>query len=756
MKNKAKPKETLPKQLVSIQKEKIQLEAIIAAIGDAVSIQDTSFKILYQNQLHKDLTSDHLGEYCYRAYEKNDSPCPGCPLVMSFKDGEIHKADRSVSNEKGKLYVEITASSIKNEQGEIIAGIELVRNITERKHAEETLEFERAQLLSIFDSINEVIYIADPKTYEILYANKALKDKMGEDVVGDICYKRFQGRDAPCEFCTNEIILKEKDKPYQWEHHNPVIGRDYMLIDRIIKWPDGRDVRFELAIDITERKTAEKAIIEEESKFRSLVEQSLVGIYIIQDGRFQYVNTKIAEIFGYTQEEIISSKTVSDMVAEADRDLVAENIRKRLEGEAKSIHYTFQGKRKDGTLIDIEVLGTKMEHNGRPAIIGTLLDITERKKIEAELQKAQKLDSLGILAGGIAHDFNNILTAVIGNISLAKMYARPGYEIYDILTEAENASMRAKALTRQLMTFSKGGEPLKKTIFVGELITETCAFILKGTNIKCESYIQHNLKPIEADDGLISQVIANILINAIHAMPEGGIINVSAENKNITGQSNIPLKDGEYVKISIKDHGIGIQKEHLNKIFDPFFTTKQRGKGLGLTSSYSIVKNHNGYIGVESEPGKGTTFHVYLPVSKEQPSLKEIVQEFPFSAKGRILVMDDEDLLRTVISRMLAQCGYEAETSKDGSEMLKIYTEAMQSGKPFDAVIIDLIVPAGMGGKEAIQELLKIDPNAKAIVSSGYSEDPMIANFQEYGFRGMLAKPFTLNNLSQALHKLTH
>lgn len=381
---------------------------------------------------------------------------------------------------------------------------------------------------------------------------------------------------------------------------------------------------------------------------------------------------------------------------------------------------------------------------------------TERKNMEAELQKAQKLGSLGILAGGIAHNFNNILTAIAGNISLAKMYAKPGLEVFDILTEAEKASLKAKNLVQQLLTFSTGGMPKKKAISIAKLIKDSANFALSGSNVRCAFSILDDLWTVEVDEDQISHAINNLIINAKQAMSEGGVIKVSTENITIGSENFLPLKDGKYINISIEDQGSGIPEEDLQKIFDPYFTTKQGGSGLGLATAYSIIKKHDGHITVESKPGVGTTSYIYLPAYEEKilTMNSEGKVSITSSGRGKILVMDDEEIVSSVVGRMLAQCGYEADFAKDGTEAITLYKKAKASDQPFEAVIIDLIIFGGMGGKEAIKKLFEIDPDVKAIVSSGYSSDPVMANFKDYGFKSVLSKPYKMEELCKVLHSV--
>jgi len=407
---------------------------------------------------------------------------------------------------------------------------------------------------------------------------------------------------------------------------------------------------------------------------------------------------------------------------------------------------------KDGTRRSIDDSGAPIkDENGK--IIGVVLvfrDVSEKRRIEQELMKADKLNSLGILAGGIAHDFNNILTAILGNIILAKEFTRPGEKIYERLIEAEKASLRAKGLAQQLLTFSSGGAPIKKTMFISELLKESALFALSGSNVQCEFSISNNLWAVEIDEGQINQAINNLIINAIQSMPEGGRIKLTAENVTVSEGE----KKGRYVKISIVDQGIGIPKEHLPKIFEPYFTTKQKGSGLGLAIVYSIIKKHDGYIEVETELGVGTTFKVYLPASLKNVFMRKGLKEKIQTGKGKILVMDDEELVRKVIGEMLVFLGYEVEFAKEGIEAIELYKKAKAQGQPFDAIIMDLTIPKGMGGKETINKLLEIDPTVKAIVSSGYSTDPVMTEFTKYGFKGFIIKPFKIKELGEVLYRV--
>lgn len=385
-------------------------------------------------------------------------------------------------------------------------------------------------------------------------------------------------------------------------------------------------------------------------------------------------------------------------------------------------------------------------------------EMSEREKIEGELIKAQKLESLGVLAGGIAHDFNNLLTGILGNIDLALHEMSDKETLSQLLREAEHASIRASDLTRQLLTFSKGGGPLKKPLILTDIIRESVSFALSGSNITAEYILSDKLWPILADEGQMNQVIYNLILNAREAMLEGGIVKVNAENLYKNSIANLSLKEDKYVKISVEDSGTGIPEENLTKIFDPYYSTKkmgpQKGMGLGLAICYSIIKNHDGLITVDSTIGVGTVFQVYLPASQATIAPGKIPEEIIYEGKGTILFMDDEEIVRNTAGKMLTNLGYVVSFAKDGTEAVEMYKKALELSQPFDAVIADLTVPGNMGGKEAVEKILKIDPSAKAIVSSGYSDNPIMTNFMEYGFSGVISKPFKITEFSKVLHQV--
>lgn len=521
------------------------------------------------------------------------------------------------------------------------------------------------------------------------------------------------------------------------------------------------EANIELQEEISRRKQAEEALAAEKERLAVTLRSIGDGVIATDvEGKVALINKVAEELTGWTEEIAIGMPLfkVFHIINEKTRQPCENPVEKVLKtGEITCLTNSVLLISKDGVERIIVDSGAPIrDKNSR--IIGVVLvfrDYTEKRMMEEELLKAKKLESISLLAGGIAHDFNNLLTAILGNISLAKMmHTNPGDRIFERLIEAEKASLRAQNLTQQLLTFSRGGAPVLKKSPVQELLKESAMFALTGSDVRCEFYISDDIWQAEIDEGQISQVIHNMIINADQAMPDGGLIKVRAENAILEPGNPLPLKPGEYIKISIEDQGIGIPTEHLQKIFDPYFTTKHKGNGLGLATSYSIIKNHKGLISVKSRLGIGTTFSIYLPASTNRPEKNSQRSEGkPIAGKGNILVMDDEMMIRELALEMLRVIGYGTAVAEDGAEAVRLFKEARETGSSFDAVIMDLTVPGGMGGKEAVQKLIEIDSKAKVIASSGYSNDPVMSEYKKYGFVDVIAKPYRIKELSEVLHR---
>jgi signal transduction histidine kinase/CheY-like chemotaxis protein len=380
-------------------------------------------------------------------------------------------------------------------------------------------------------------------------------------------------------------------------------------------------------------------------------------------------------------------------------------------------------------------------------------EIDQRRQMEEELLRARKMEAIGVLAGGIAHDFNNFLTIVQGNIELAKLDVEPRNPACEILDRTAAACQRAASLATQLLTFGKGGAPVRRAVSVRRLVTDAVELARAGANVSLAVDIAHDLWHAEIDAAQISHALQNILINARQAMPQGGVVEVHAENV-VLGAGSLPLSQGKYIRISVRDYGSGISPDHLPRVFDPYFTTKPTGSGLGLATAYSIVAKHQGHITVQSTLGVGTTFRIYLPAVDSRLDLEEPPVEVLHSGSGRILIMDDEEALRSLLTLILTRLGYEVVSAGDGAEAIVLYESARNSGRGFDAVLLDLTVPGGMGGIEAAVKLKELDPSARLIASSGYSDAAVISGFRNFGFSEAIPKPWTLTQISEILKRV--
>jgi two-component system, cell cycle sensor histidine kinase and response regulator CckA len=514
--------------------------------------------------------------------------------------------------------------------------------------------------------------------------------------------------------------------------------------------------------DITARIIARQALAESEETLRNLMEAMPVGVAVIDpQGRLSYVNRCFVERFGYSHDEIPTLDTWYYLVCPdpAHRGgltaaLDAATAQAQAVGTAVA-PMELKVTCKDGSLRHV-IINRHLAGNRSVAIF---TDITERQSVQNELLKAQKLESLGVLAGGIAHDFNNILTGILGNITLAQIFIDETHNSFKPLGFAEKAALRAAELATQLLTFAKGGTPVKKPVCLATIVEESVSLALRGANVTCVRRIPSDLHAVDADEGQMSQAFHNIIINAAQAMPGGGILTVEAQNIALASGNLQALPEGKYVQISFADQGCGMAEEIQQKIFDPYYTTKSGGTGLGLASVHSIVRKHGGHVEVRSAVGTGTVFTFYLPSigrtiaaqASEQPRLAR----GGAAGKGDVLVMDDEALIRNLATQLLQHLGYRVTSCGNGEDAVALYGAAFKSGAPYLTAIIDLTIPGGMGGREAAQHILEIDPGARLVVSSGYSNDPVMADFTNHGFWAAMAKPYRVSELAQILDRLT-
>jgi len=668
------------------------------------------------------------------------------------KQSEL-KLEKKISYSQGILCFKIKLTKI-NSSSDLNVIIITFDDVTEYKNFEMSLIQKEEQLHSILDSIPIIMFVLDKNDYIILW-NKECENVTGYTKEEAISLK-------------NLSYLVYPNVEYRKQVHNKCISleNDFKDVETNIICKDGscktitwfstssdvnitnwHSIRF--GLDITNRKHIEKCLIEKTSEFE-VIFKALPDLYFRLDKNGTYLDCKVEDQkdLSMPAKKFIGKTIAEVMPPEIVLKFKSAIIRALKNNSLVLVEYQLEIKSQ------IKFYEARFLPLSKNEVVVVVRNITKRKQSEEELLKIEKLNSIGTLAGGVAHDFNNILTIILGNISMLKTYSLPEAKVFKKLVDIEKTVFQAKTLTKQLLTFAKGNKPIKKVTYIIDLIKETVDLSLSGTNVICNLSISKDLSPVEIDIGQISQVINNLVINACQAMPNGGIINITGRNVCLTDNDVLGLKAGNYVKISVKDQGYGISEDNLIKIFDPYFTTKKTGSGLGLTSSYSIIQKHNGKIEVKSKIGKGTIFQFFLPACNSIPLEIEETKSIISTGSKKILVMDDEPEIRDVLNCMLEHLGYIVELSKDGLEAIQLYKQAKFSETPFDAVIMDLTIPGGMGGKETIKHLLKIDPCIKAIVSSGYYSGGVIGDYKSHGFKGVINKPYTIEELSTSLNNI--
>lgn len=757
-----------------------QYQSIIEFLPDATFVINASGEVIAWNRAIEEMTKvekkDILGkgEHAYAVpfygqkrkllidYILENTPDLKLNYMNVKRDGNILYADvfvPNLRNGQGACCM-VKASLLFDSGGNVAGAIESVRDITELKLAEKAMMESEKRYRNIFNHSRDGIFQSTPGG-KFIRVNQALAQIYGlkspEEVLARIT-------DVPSQLYANPEKRKELTyilqsdgfiDDFEAEFMTAQGKRIWVLISARSVRDDSGNIKFYEGTvrDISKRKTAEEELRRIQAMQKATLESTADGIIVTGlDGTILLSNHRFAEIWHFP-EEIMRKNHSRALVRYAWNDMEdpedflqrAREIKTSEALESSVICF------KDGRIL--ERFSTPLIFNGEiTGRVASYRDISDIQNMEEELYRTQKLDSLGILAGGIAHDFNNILTGILGNITLARMETRADTSLYSILDEAEKAAIRAKDLTMQLLTFARGGAPVKKTAALPDILLDTVKFALRGSKSTCEFDISRDLWHADIDKGQISQVINNIIINSDEAMPQGGSITIKADNIVLKANEILTLLPGHYLKIRISDSGIGISEEHLDRIFDPYFTTKQRGSGLGLATSYSIVKSHGGTITVDSQLGSGSIFNIYLPAANGEEQIQLSAPSLKKSREGRILVMDDEPMVLEVATRMLRHIGYsDIETAADGSEAINKYSASLKEGKPYSIVITDLTVPGGIGGEEAIRQLLELNPDVKVIVSSGYSSGPVLADYKQYGFSAVAGKPYTVEELTNAL-----
>ncbi len=592
------------------------------------------------------------------------------------------------------------------------------------------------------------------KPFSSLFFNESVGNEIQELLQGDFSSQKYQIY-ADLQICDSRIWGRMSFRPLRIKEFRAVLVLLEDLTSEQKRLLMAERYHEELSKEIMERRRTAEDLRKSEEKYRNIIETIQDGYYETDTaGNFVSFNDNICEIMGYPRQEL-QHINYRQLVDDENAYKVYSEFSRICEGEPPRKILDHEITRKDGTKRDVTIsISLVKDSSGRPTgFRGICRDITERKRAVNHFARMEKLESIGILAGGIAHDFNNILTSILGNIALARITAQSPDKITRRLEEAEKAIDRAKDLTQPLLTFSRGGAPVKQTASISEMVRDTCEFAGRGSNVRCEFSIPDDISSVDVDMGQISQVISNLIINSEQAMPDGGVIDVRLENVSVN-RDELPLKEGKFLKLTIQDHGIGIPAKILPKIFDPYFTTKQKGSGLGLASAYSIIKSHDGLVTVESEPGIGTAFHIYLPVSDKATAAHKDSEISVVTGEGKILLMDDVEMIRDMGKEMLILLGFDVDVAANGDEAIELYSMGKDSGNPYSAVILDLTVRGGMGGRETLLKLVEIEPAIKAIVSSGYSNDPIMADYKKYGFSGVVVKPYSPEELSRTLEMI--
>jgi PAS domain S-box-containing protein len=689
---------------------------------------------------------------------------------------------RLIGGDGNLMWIELRATPIEWEGRP--ATLNFLTDITTSKKAEKAIEHSNRRLADIIDFLPDATFVIDDSDKVVLW-NRAMTEMTGvpdSEMVGRgdrIFTIPFYGESRPhlmdliwsdhADISARYTNVERHGNSLSAEAFCPALrqGKGAWVLAKTcpLHDKDGNTVgAIESIRDITEQKMAEDTLRKSEEQYRLLAENTDDVIWTLDAKmNYTYISPSIRKLSGFEPEEamqlplekVLTPQSQQSMLHELELDW--DNI---IQGKHESRKIEFEQYRKDGSTVWVETVVQALydEAGQLSGFMGSSRDISDRKRFQDEQVRLAKLQSVGTLAGGIAHDFNNILGAVLGNVSLARAEIPPANPAYDCLLDAEKAVLRARDLTKQLLTFSRGGTPVKKITWLTDTIMDTANFAVSGSSAICHFSIEDSLWPANVDEGQIGQVISNLVINARQAMPAGGLIKVKAENivlgeEHSIGKS-LPLAPGNYIRITVQDHGTGIPDENVSRIFDPYFTTKKDGTGLGLAICFSIIHNHGGHISVESAPGQGSAFFVYLPAYLDEikHTRKEEHQD-KVRLNVRILVMDDDAALRATIKSMLKHIGFEhVTTAASGEEAIRLYRKALTLKEPFDTVILDLTVPGGMGGKETMEKLLEIDQGVVAIVSSGYTEESAMAEYEKYGFKGVITKPYTADELKRALY----
>ena len=646
----------------------------------------------------------------------------------------------------------VTSSPVKDKDGKTIGLLGTFKDITERKRAEEALKESEEKYRELFEMESDAIFLIENSTGSILEVNQAASVLYGYSRE-ELLQKRNTDLSAESEDTHAATQERWTYVPVRYHRKKDGIVFPVEITARHFTW-QGREVHIAAIRDITERKRAEEALRDSEFKFRTLFDSSPQAIALteFQTGKLVDVNVKFCELTKYASEEIMGRTTTEcEFYSEADRARFID----KFQGTGEVLGLEMDFKAKDGSTLHMQMFSRVIQIGKEELLLTMFLDMTEQKRLEVQFQQAQKMEAIGTLAGGIAHDFNNLLMGVQGNVSLMLMNMDSTHAHYERLKNIEKQVESGARLTSHLLGYARKGKYEVKAVDLNQLVEETCeTFGRTRKEINIHRQLAEELSAIEADSGQIEQVLLNLFVNAADAMPGGGDLILKTMNTNhndMKGKLYEP-KPGKYVLLAVTDTGTGMNRETMERIFDPFFTTKVmgRGTGLGLASSYGIIKGHGGYIDVESEKGHGATFKIYLPASEKEVRKVVTTAEEIIEGTGTALLVDDEDVILEVGQDLLEAMGYRVLIARDGKEAIEVYEKNRDD---IDIVVLDMVMP-NMGGGEAYDRMKKINPDIKVLLSSGYSIDGEATEILERGCDAFIQKPFKMKDLSQAIRKI--
>ncbi|MBI5832344.1 MAG: PAS domain S-box protein [Armatimonadetes bacterium] len=750
----------------ALARERVFTNAVLDSVPGMLYLYSRDGRLVRWNKQHETLTGYSADELPYMSlldwYKDNphDMELVRNAALRCFEEGYAEAEGHLQAKDGSVALYHLTAVRVEIDGQDYIAGIGI--DISERRRAEQALRENEARQRAMIASISDVIAIIDADGIN-RFKSPNIERWFGwkpEEVVGQSTWLLVHPDDLteaqavmasvvadPGITRYGECRYRCRDGSYKWIGYTAA---------NLLDDPDVRGVLLNYH-DITEHRRMEDELAAEKERLAVTLHSIGDGVIATDTACRVVLMNKVAEQLTGWRTAQAAGRPLPDVLhlihADTREPLPDPAAHVLATGGAVGLASRTMLRARGGEEYLIADSGAPIRDRDS-RIVGAVLvfrDVTDEERRDAAMRRNQKLESLSILAGGVAHDFNNLLTGILGNVSLASLEAGDNDSLAYSLAEAEEAAVRAKGLTQQLLTFASGGAPVRRLVHIEEVVRSTTVFCCRGTAVDCRFAFADDLWLAEIDENQIAQVVQNLVINATQAMTGGGLLTVGASNERLAPNNAFSLRPGPYLRLFVADQGCGMPADVTEHAFDPYFTTKAQGSGLGLAVCHSVVSRHAGHIALRSTPGEGTTFEVYLPATPEASAARAVAPVDAARGTGRVLLLDDESSIRSLAQRSLEHLGYQATAVADGVEAVTAYAAALEEGRGYDVVIMDLTIPGGMGGREALARLREIDPGVRAIVSSGYATDPIMANYTEHGFRAVLTKPYRLNDMALAL-----